>query len=234
MVQNLYKSNSSETESFVSDYLLNNPDYFRRHPQVFTHMSLPRQNRDGTRSVVECQNEVLRATLTTYEMREEELRIREKQILNQYSLQNMLTFATKLLSCDNLPGLPVLVLNFYKTYFGVSHGMIRLWDLSDTFSSCPFAKTIGAELESAIDAMGSPYWGINSGTQVAQWLSVDPKETVWVFILPLRGAANKAFGMVCLASGTKHDKKDEDINSFLTASYPVTQAALYKLTNRNC
>lgn len=46
---------------FVKDYLLKNPEYFRTHSDVFCRLVPPRQNREGTRSIIECQNEVLRA-----------------------------------------------------------------------------------------------------------------------------------------------------------------------------
>ncbi len=63
---------------FVKDYLLKNPGIFPYSFRCFCRLVPPRQNREGTRSIIECQNEVLRASLTTYELREEEIAAREE------------------------------------------------------------------------------------------------------------------------------------------------------------
>ncbi len=233
MLPEFNKLSTAETATFVSQYLLDNPDFFRRHPDVFTHMSLPRQNREGTRSIIECQNEVLRATLTTYEMREEELNARERQLLPKYVLQDLLTLSNKLLATEDLSDFPGLVLAFFKNFFNVPHGTVRLWDVKSDFAFLPFARPIGNELEASIDSMGSAYWGPNTGNQIAEWLLVDPQETSWTFLLPLRGSRNKAFGMICVACGHPCSKKHEDVDAFVRASYPIAQTALYRLTNRN-
>ena len=86
---------------FVIDYLTDNPDFFRRHPDVFSHMSFPRQNREGTRSIIECQNEVLRATLTTMEVREEENKLREKALSEAKDTESVLDLAISLLACED-------------------------------------------------------------------------------------------------------------------------------------
>ena len=99
---------------FVIDYLTDNPDFFRRHPDVFSHMSFPRQNREGTRSIIECQNEVLRATLTTMEVREEENKLREKALSEAKDTESVLDLAISLLACEDNIGLPDTALEFYN------------------------------------------------------------------------------------------------------------------------
>lgn len=215
---------------FVIDYLTDNPDFFRRHPDVFSHMSFPRQNREGTRSIIECQNEVLRATLTTMEVREEENKLREKALSEAKDTESVLDLAISLLACEDNIGLPDTALEFFKNAFDASYGLIRLWPARPNFAFFPYAERLGPEIEESIAQMEGPFAGKNFGDEIAAWLKVDPSETRGVLLLPLKKQDGKVFGLICLCDPDEKKFSAAQREPFLRGASRVCGAALAPLT----
>lgn len=214
---------------FIVDYLKSNPDFFQRHADVFEHISIPRQNKEGGRSIVECQNEALRARLTTFEMREEELKLREQALLESGDCDLFINFAVELLSCISQVNLPDLVLNFFMKSYRARHGLIRLWPVTPNFSFFAFAERLGAEVEEAVAAMEQPFAGENYGDEIAAWLKIDPVETRGVLILPLRRSNGQTFGMICLCDADETKFSRQVRPKFLETAANLSQAALSPL-----
>lgn len=219
-----------QDQDFVVSFLKNHPDFFLRHPDLFLHINVPRQNREGNRSIVECQNEVLRATLTTYEMKEEELKLREQALNSSSDYDKLIRFAVELLSANAQVDLPNLVLNFFLTTFRASHGLVRLWPVKPNFSFFPFAERLGPGIENAVAEMQQPFAGENYGDEIAQWLKIDPVETRGVLILPLK-KDNRTIGMLCLCDPDETKFSRNLRPKFLTTAASVAEAALFPLIN---
>lgn len=102
---------------FVIDYLRANPDFLLRHPELFLHLSLPGQAPDGSRTPAECQNEALKAALSSCQIKEEERRLRESSLSSDAKSEEIIRFATDLLACHSQVELPNLVLSFFISEF---------------------------------------------------------------------------------------------------------------------
>ena len=131
---------------FVIDYLRANPDFFLRHPDLFLHLSLPGQAPHGSRSPAECQNEALKAALSSCQIREEERKLRESSHSSEAKSEEITRFATDLLACHSQVELPNLVLSFFISEFKAAHGLLRLWPVKPNFSFFPFGPGCGGRL----------------------------------------------------------------------------------------
>lgn len=220
---------NQNSADFIIDYLKSNPDFFQQHPEVFEFVNLPRQNKEGARSAVECQNEALRARLTAFEMKEEELKLREQALIDSADNDLFISLAIELLSCGSQVNLPDVILNFFMRSFRARHGLIRLWPVTPNFSFFAFAERLGAEVEEAIAAMGQPFAGENYGDEIAAWLKIDPVETRGVLILPLRRPNGQTFGMICLCDADETKFSRQVRPKFLETAAKLSQAALSPL-----
>ncbi len=225
------KEQVQKEAQFVCDYLLEHPDFFQSHPDLFVHMNFPRQNREGTRSILECQNEILRTSLTTMEVREEEFRIQEKLFRESKSMEPAFELAESLLKCRDDVMLPEIVLTFFKRNFKASHGLIRLWPVIPNYSFFPFSERLGREVEESVSAMTKPFAGENFGDDIAKWLRIDPVETRGVLLIPLKNSENVTFGLICLCDPHARKFTENYQDKLLDASVRLSEAALTRLIN---
>ena len=217
---------------FVKNYLLENPEYFRSHSDVFCKLVPPRQNRDGTRSIIECQNEVLRASLTTYEIREEEIAAREKALESKQKFlsNSLLELAVALVSIAKDYEIPETLLDQFKKFFKAEHGIIRLWLYRSEFEGQTFTKRFSEEVESEISEMTNTFIGENAGSEIASWFGVPVSETRGVILIPIKATNGITFGAICLASSEVAVFKAPGVQDFLAGALPLAQAALLRLT----
>ncbi len=219
-------------DDFVAEYLKCHPHYFSHRPDIFCKVIPPRQNREGTRSLLECQNEVLRSSLTTYELREEELRQREKELKTQrleFS-SAILDLAIALVSISKDYMIPETILEHFKKFFGVDKGVIRLWIYRSEFAGQPFTEPFSDEVESEISDMTDPFIGENSGSEIASWFGVPEDETKGVLLIPIQAPNGFTFGAICLTSKEIKPFKTQKAKDFLSQAIPLAQAALLRLT----
>ena len=216
---------------FVIDYLRANPDFLLRHPELFLHLSLPGQAPDGSRTPAECQNEALKAALSSCQIKEEERRLRESSLSSDAKSEEIIRFATDLLACHSQVELPNLVLSFFISEFRAAHGLLRLWPVKANFSFFPFAERLGPDVEAALDSIENFYLGENYGDEVAHWLKIDPVETRGVLILPLRGHTGAVFGMICLCDADEKKFTQGTSPKFLKMAAKVAETALTPLIN---
>ncbi|MCD8339436.1 MAG: hypothetical protein LUC43_04455, partial [Burkholderiales bacterium] len=191
-------------ENFVEAYLNDNPEFFRNHIDLFCKMVPPRQNKEGTRSVIECQNEVLRASLSVYELKEQDAieDQEEAEHIRSSHWKNVLTFGETLCSAHDAELLPDLVLQGFLKYFNVQHGVLRLWSLAPEFQDKKFAEPVPPWIRAQISSLPEPYVGENAGTEIAEWTNCKPSETGGVFLTPFFNPQGLAFGFMCLANPT--------------------------------
>lgn len=232
MAENIELPEGFDPDEFVKKYLLDNPEYFRSHSDVFCKLVPPRQNREGTRSIIECQNEVLRASLTTYEIREEEIATREKALETaQKGLSKaLLDLSISIVSLTKDYEIPETLLKQFKRFFKVEHGIIRLWLYRSEFEGQPFTKPFSEEVESEISEMPETFIGENLGSEIASWFEVPVSQTRGVILIPVKAPNGITFGAICLASSDVSTFKGPHVQHFLSGALPIAQAALLRLT----
>lgn len=224
------KQTEFNPEAIVCDFLSQNPSFFLSHPEIFCRLEIPRQNRDRSRSIVDCQNELLRATLTTYEMHEQEITQKALTEPTYVEFQNLFEFVLKLLEATDDATLPYIVLDQYKKIFNTHLGMIRLWNVLPNFSFLDFAGPVGQDIEQTISSMSGYYCGINEGDLVANWLQVPVDQTKSVLLVPLRRVQNEVFGFICLASSDIHHFDPFVKKGIVDKTALCAQATLKRLT----
>jgi hypothetical protein len=217
------------TEFIVRDFLLQNPNFFKQHSDIICQLNFPRQNKDGTKSVLECQIEALKEELALYESQETGRPETDSAELTCADRDSLLAFSLDLLRAGDEAKLPLIVLDHFKSMFGAEHGMIRLWDLSPNFSFLAYSESVGSDLQMAISSMPGPYCGKNEGDAVANWLRVSPDQTRSVVLAPLRDANQLVFGFICLAHGDPQHFDRAAANGFVLSAAEFAQAALKRL-----
>ncbi|QIR15759.1 DUF484 family protein [Shewanella aestuarii] len=113
-------------ESLVRDYLLDNPEFFNRHPELLVAMRMSHHER-GTVSLVERRQEILRQRVSQLEEEITALMNVAKQNERIFLFNNELSF--KLLACQELGEARQLLSEGLKSEFGFTH--VRLITVHD-------------------------------------------------------------------------------------------------------
>jgi uncharacterized protein len=113
-------------EHLVREYLLDNPDFFNRYPELLLSLQLPHQER-GTVSLVERRQEVLRQRVSQLEEEITSLMVCAQENEKIFHFNNDLSH--KLLSCEDLGELRQVLSEGLKHHYGFSH--VRLITVHD-------------------------------------------------------------------------------------------------------
>ncbi|MCL1141093.1 DUF484 family protein [Shewanella gaetbuli] len=113
-------------ENLVRDYLLDNPEFFNRHPELLIAMRVNHHER-GTVSLVERKQEILRQKVTQLEEEITSLMNVAKTNERIFLFNNELSF--QLLECQNLGELRHTLSEGLKNEFGFTH--VRLITVHD-------------------------------------------------------------------------------------------------------
>ena len=198
----------------------------------FADWYLPRQNREGTRSIIECQNEVLRASLTTYELREEEIAAREESWKgNKAGLsKSLLEMAVALVSATKDYEIPAILLESIQKFFKVQNGILRLWLYRTEFErGSPLLSAFPKRLSQRSPEMPEMFIGENSGSEIASWFGVPISETKRSHSHSIKAPNGMTFGAICLASSDVSTFKASDVQDFLSGALPLAEAALLRV-----
>lgn len=113
-------------EQILSEYLLDNPDFFDRFPELLTSLRLPHSQR-GTVSLVERQLQILRNRVEQLEEEITSLMSIAKRNERIFRLNNEIAFA--LLKCETEHELQSVLSERLRNYFNLSH--VRLIHVAD-------------------------------------------------------------------------------------------------------
>ena len=110
--------NAPFDEQIIREYLLDNPDFFNRYPELLVAMRLPHQER-GAVSLVERRQEILRQRVSQLE--EEITALMNTATRNEKIFQFNTVLCFKLLACVELGELREVLSEGLKHEFGFSH-----------------------------------------------------------------------------------------------------------------
>ncbi|WP_404948389.1 DUF484 family protein [Shewanella sp. SR44-3] len=113
-------------EHIIREYLLDNPDFFNRYPELLLSLKLPHQER-GTVSLVERRQEVLRQRVTQLEEEITSLMVAASENEKIFHFNNDLSHS--LLACEDLGELRQVLSEGLKQRYGFSH--VRLITVHD-------------------------------------------------------------------------------------------------------
>lgn len=114
-------------ELIIREYLLDNPDFFNRYPELLLAMRLPHMER-GVISLVERRQEILRQRVSQLEEEITSLLTMAARNEKIYQFNTELSF--QLLNCADLVSLKEVLADSLKLQFNFSH--VRLISVLDT------------------------------------------------------------------------------------------------------
>ncbi len=117
-------------EQIIREYLLDNPDFFQRHPELLLALRLPHAER-GAVSLVERRQEMLRARVSQLE--EEITHLLSMASRNEKIFRFNCELSSELLDCEDMGELRQLLSTRLQTQYGFSH--VRLITVHDLDSA---------------------------------------------------------------------------------------------------
>jgi uncharacterized protein YigA (DUF484 family) len=125
--------------------------------------------------------------------------------------------------------LPATMVRELKSQFAIPQAAIKLWRVDGIFSGASFCTDVSSDAKVFASSLGTPYCGLNSGFEAANWLP-DTALALSIALIPLRAAPEQeAFGMLVLAS-TDLQRFHADMGTdFLAQIGDLAGAALSRL-----
>ncbi len=225
------------TENDIANYLANTPGFFERHAELLGAVQLTSPHGQRAVSLQERQMEMLRDKIKGLEGKIIEM-IRFGQ--DNLAITDKLHRWTRTLMRTPNPGeLPAVLVRELLAQFMIPQGGIRVWSAQPVFADMPFARPVSDDVKSFAGSLTSPYCGVNSGFEAAQWLD-EPAAALSLAMIPLRvggpsgagdagTAAGATFGMMVLASPDAARYTADMGTEFLQRIGELTSAALSRV-----
>jgi len=219
------------TEDDIADYLGSNPEFFERHAELLAAVHLSSPHNQRAVSLQERQAEMLREKIKVLEHRMMDM-IRHG---NEYVMLSgrLLRWAASLFSVAEAAELPAQITRDIATRFAVPQVALRVWDVKPAMAQAAFTQGVSVEVKQFAESLGEPFCGLNTGFEVADWLS-DPAAAASLAILPLRGLADgpgagPLIGLLVLASPDSQRFNSAMGTEFLERIAELCGAALARL-----
>ena len=191
------------TEEDIAEFLIQTPEFFERQAQVLAAVQIVSPYSHRTVSLQERQAEMLRDKIKGLEHRIMDMMRNGTQ--NHHTIDRIHHWTCDVVKTRNPVQLPQAIADGLATHFDVPQVAIRLWDVTETYLSEPFAQGVSADARSFASSLTTPYCGPNVGVEPASWLPHEGTGAAQsVVLLPLRdGSINgdtPAWGMLVLGS----------------------------------
>jgi len=215
------------TEDDIASFLANTPDFFERHAELLATVELSSGHGGRAVSLQERQAGLLRDKIKTLEGKVVEM--------IRYGNENV-QIADKLQRCTrhllltaDAGDLPATMVRELKSQFAIPQAAIKLWRVDGIFSGASFCTDVSSDAKVFASSLGTPYCGLNSGFEAANWLP-DTALALSIALIPLRAEPEQeAFGMLVLAS-TDLQRFHADMGTdFLAQIGDLAGAALSRL-----
>ncbi|MDM0114600.1 DUF484 family protein [Variovorax sp. J22R133] len=215
------------TEDDIADYLANTPDFFERHAQLLAQVQLTSPHGSRAVSLQERQAEMLREKIKALEHRVMDMVRHGTE--NVVTADRMQRWTRGLLTTRDARGLPWQIAADLQAIFMVPQAAIKVWGVDEAFAGEGYAQGVGDDVKALATSLTSPYCGLNSGFEAANWLG-DARAAVSMAMIPLRAEADApAFGLLVLASPDAQRFNSEMGTDFLERIADLASAALSRL-----
>jgi uncharacterized protein YigA (DUF484 family) len=189
------------TEDDIANYLANSPDFFERHAQLLAAVQLTSPHGNRAVSLQERQAEMLREKIKALEHRIMDMVRHGNE--NMVIADRIHRWAQSILLVKSGRALPAILVAELQKQFMVPQVALKVWEVDERYADQPFAQGVSDDARSFAASLGTPYVGVNSGIEAANWLD-DPSTAMSMALIPLRAGAAQgpapAFGMLVLAS----------------------------------
>lgn len=170
------------TEDDIVNFLVSSPDFFVRHADVLSAITIASPHGHRAVSLQERQAEMLRAKIKALEQRIVEMMGNAHD--NMVIADRLEQWSCRLLRVDDPALLPARVAQELSAHFDIPQVAIRLWDLAEPFAHAPFAQGVSEDARIFASSLTAPFCGANPGFEVADWLD-DREAAVSLALIPL-------------------------------------------------
>lgn len=186
------------TEDDISNYLLQNPDFFQRHAELLASVQLSNPHHGRAVSLQERQAQMLREKIRSLEHKlVEVIRAAQETLAQQDKLND---WVQSLWLCTDDTRLPEVLVQGLVERYGISQGAIRLWDVRPEFAHLPFAQGGTDNVKALAASMPTPYCDVNKDLEPSGWFA-QPALVRSMAMVPLRrDAQSPPVGLLVLGS----------------------------------
>lgn len=171
------------TEDDIANYLVSSPDFFVRHADVLSAVTIASPHGGRAVSLQERQAEMLRAKIKALEQRIVEMMGNAHD--NMVLADKLEQLACRLLRVDDAALLPALIASEVASRFEIPQVAIKLWELAEPFENAPFAQGASDDAKLFASSLTGPFCGANPGFEVTEWLD-EPQSALSLALVPLR------------------------------------------------
>lgn len=236
----------------VADYLLANPEFFAEHAELLASVRLANPHGKAAVSLQERQMDMLREKNKLLERRLAELLRYGHE--NDSIASKFGRWTTRVMAERDPGALPRTISTGLRDVFDVPQAALRVWEVSEPYSQADFTRQVGEEVRIFANSLATPYCGVNTGFEAAQWLtpavssvagessasgegaSANGNGTESIALIALRDpeASNDAaaFGLLVMGSPDPRRFHDGMATDFLTQIGALASAALSRLLPR--
>ena len=215
------------TEADIANYLATSPGFFERHAELLATVQLANPHGQRAVSLQERQMEMLRDKIKGFERQLIEM-IRNGQE-NVAIADKLHRWTRSLMLTANAADLPDVLVRELRHEFVIPQAAIRVWGGAEVFATLPFAGPIGDDVKTFASSLATPYCGVNTGFEAAQWLD-EPARALSIALIALRHDSQPgAFGILILASPDATRYSADMGTEFLVRIGEVASAALTRL-----
>ena len=218
------------TAEDIAEFLVNTPDFFERHAEVLSSITIASPHGHRAVSLHERQAALLRETIKGFEQRIMDTVRHSSE--NTGIGDKVHEWARQLLAVKEPMKLPAAVERGMSELFDVPQVALRVWGVGPVYSSESFARGVSEDARAFASSLTSPFCGANMGFEPTQWLP-QATQVQSLALLPLREGAidstEPAFGLLVLGS---HDPQRFDAamgTEFLSRMAELASSALSRL-----
>ncbi len=217
------------TERDIAEYLIQNPGFFQRNPELLTELQLGSAHGQRVVSLHERQAEMLREKIKVLENRLVDM-IRHGSE-NGVTTNRLLHWVNGLFLEHDPAALPQKICNDIREQFVVPQVAIRVWGVAAPYAHEAFAQGVSNDTKSFASSLSTPYCGMHVSVEAVRWLQ-EPMLAASLALIPLRAANQpdaQAFGLLVLASPDASRYQDDMATDYLEHIGKMASAALSRL-----
>ncbi|WP_313297920.1 DUF484 family protein [Diaphorobacter sp.] len=218
------------TEDDIAEFLVNTPDFFERHAEVLSSITITSPHGHRAVSLHERQAEMLREKIKGLEHRIMDMVRHSSE--NTGIGDKMHDWARQLLAVKEPAKLPESIERGMRELYDVPQVALRVWGVNGVYAGEAFAQGVSDDARAFASSLTSPFCGANMGFEPTQWLP-QATQVQSLALLPLREGAidstEPAFGLLVLGS---HDPQRFDAamgTEFLARMAELASSALNRL-----
>ena len=218
------------TERDIAEYLIQNPGFFQRNPELLTSIQLGSAHGQRVVSLHERQAEMLREKIKVLENRLVDM-IRHGSE-NSVTTNRLLQWAAGLHLEHDPAALPQKICDDIRAQFMVPQAALRVWGVAPHYAGAPFVRGVSSDTRSFASSLTTLYCGVHVNVEAVRWLD-DPLLAASLVLIPLRDPSKLpsagVFGLLVLASPDASRYQEDMATDYLEHIGKLASAALSRL-----